>query len=155
MNNPWFRVTITLDGTTLHFEHPTQPALRPGGWMEKVKKRNGDLSNGFWGTPLTTSTSALPPITESKPEIIMTKPSPQREISIQELRDHEDDASPWFVLKGEVYDGTPFLGAHPGGATSITSAAAQDITDEFGFGFCDGWEGGCGSGQGGAPESVG
>lgn len=37
MNNPWFRVTISKEGDYLRFEHPTQPALMPGGWMERVK----------------------------------------------------------------------------------------------------------------------
>ncbi|PQE28867.1 nitrate reductase protein [Rutstroemia sp. NJR-2017a BBW] len=61
----------------------------------------------------------------------MTKDGITREISIEELRAHDNDQEPWFVLNGEVYDGTAFLDAHPGGATSITGAAAQDATDEF------------------------
>ena len=49
MNNPWYRVTISLENDYLRFEHPTQPALKPGGWMERVKKAGGNLANGFWG----------------------------------------------------------------------------------------------------------
>lgn len=45
MNNPWFRVTISKEGEFLRFEHPTQPALMPGGWMERVKK-----AGGIWPT---------------------------------------------------------------------------------------------------------
>ncbi|OAQ99488.1 hypothetical protein LLEC1_08026, partial [Akanthomyces lecanii] len=37
MNNPWFRVVVHKDQGSLRFEHPTQPALMPGGWMERVK----------------------------------------------------------------------------------------------------------------------
>lgn len=37
MNNLWFRVTINKEGGILRFEHPTQPAMMSGGWMEKVK----------------------------------------------------------------------------------------------------------------------
>ncbi|KAJ7602944.1 cytochrome b5-like heme/steroid binding domain-containing protein, partial [Mycena rosella] len=44
---------------------------------------------------------------------------------------HEGRESPWFVLQGEVYDGTRFLEEHPGGAQSIVGAAAADATDEF------------------------
>ena len=46
MNNPWFRITIANNNGVLKFEHPTQPALIPGGWMERVKKEGGDLANG-------------------------------------------------------------------------------------------------------------
>jgi nitrate reductase (NAD(P)H) len=41
------------------------------------------------------------------------------------------EKEPWFVVNGEVYDGTAFLEGHPGGATSIIGAAGQDATDEF------------------------
>ena len=51
MNNPWFRVTITTENGRLKFEHPTHPT-KAGGWMERVKKAGGDLTNGFWGEAL-------------------------------------------------------------------------------------------------------
>lgn len=129
MNNPWFRVTITRVGDHLHFEHPNQAALIPGGWMEKVKERGGDLTNGFWGESMNGEVETA--AKEEKVEINMTKDDIKREISIEELREHEGEAEPWFVVHGEVYDGTAFLAGHPGGATSITGAAAQDASDEF------------------------
>jgi nitrate reductase (NAD(P)H) len=64
-------------------------------------------------------------------EIKMVKDGVGREISIDELRKHDGDSEPWFVVNGEVYDGTKFLEGHPGGATSIIGAAGQDTTDEF------------------------
>ncbi|PQE11450.1 nitrate reductase protein [Rutstroemia sp. NJR-2017a WRK4] len=130
MNNPWYRITITKEGDSLRFEHPTQPALMPGGWMERVKAQGGNLANGFWGEKVGGEEESSTPVEEKK-EIKMTKDGITREISIEELRAHDNDQEPWFVLNGEVYDGTPFLDAHPGGATSITGAAAQDATDEF------------------------
>merc|ERR1712169_130050 len=60
MNNPWYRVTITLEGDYLRFEHPTQPALMPGGWMERVKKAGGNLANGFWGEKLDARNKSYP-----------------------------------------------------------------------------------------------
>lgn len=130
MNNPWFRVTITKDGDFLHFEHPTQPALIPGGWMEKVKSRGGNLANGFWGEKMGGEDEKEAVVEEVK-EIKMTKDGVTAEVSIDELRKHDGDANPWFVVNGEVYDGTAFLEGHPGGATSIVGAAGQDATDEF------------------------
>ncbi|KAH7383699.1 putative nitrate reductase [Cadophora sp. MPI-SDFR-AT-0126] len=129
MNNPWYRVTITKEGDSLHFEHPTQPALMPGGWMEKVKAKGGNLANGFWGESMGGEEEAG--IAEPKKEIKMTKDGLDRSITIDELRKHDEDTNPWFVVNGEVYDGTAFLEGHPGGATSITGAAGQDATDEF------------------------
>ena len=130
MNNPWFRVTISKEGDYLRFEHPTQPALMPGGWMERVKKAGGDLSNGFWGEKIGDGDGVAAPKTQAK-EVSMTKEGLKNAITIDELRKHDKAESPWFIVNGEVYDGTKFLEGHPGGAQSIISAAGLDSTDEF------------------------
>lgn len=130
MNNPWFRVTITLEGDYLRFEHPTQPALMPGGWMERVKKAGGNLANGFWGEKLEGEDKQVPE-TEQPKEISMVKEGLKNPITIDELRKHDGEKQPWFVVNGEVYDGTAFLDGHPGGAQSIISAAGLDSTEEF------------------------
>ncbi|TVY82040.1 Nitrate reductase [NADPH] [Lachnellula suecica] len=130
MNNPWYRVTITQEGNSLKFEHPTQPALMPGGWMEKVKKRGGNLSNGFWGEKMG-GEGEEEVVVEAKAEIVLTKAGVDKKITIDELRKHDGEKDPWFVVNGEVFDGTAFLEGHPGGATSIVGAAGQDATDEF------------------------
>ncbi|KAK5944309.1 hypothetical protein PMZ80_003590 [Knufia obscura] len=130
MNNPWFRVTIDVQGDTMRFEHPTQPALMPGGWMERVKKAGGNLANGFWGEKLEGEEQDLAEIEQPK-EICMIKEGLKVPITIDELRKHDREESPWFVLNGEVYDGTKFLEEHPGGAQSIISAAGVDTTEEF------------------------
>ena len=130
MNNPWYRITIAKEGDYLRFEHPTQPALMPGGWMEKVKARGGNPGNGFWGEKMG-GEGEEEVVVEVKKEIVMTKEGLNKTITIDELRKHDTDAEPWFVVNGEVYDGTKFLEGHPGGATSIVGAAGQDSTDEF------------------------
>lgn len=130
MNNPWFRITISKEKDCLRFEHPTQPALLPGGWMERVKKAGGNLANGFWGEQLG-GDDASEPVAEVAKEIVMTKDGLKTSITIDELRKHDTGSAPWFVVNGEVYDGTAFLKEHPGGAQSIVSAAGLDSTDEF------------------------
>lgn len=130
MNNPWYRIAIHNEDDSLRFEHPTQPALIPGGWMERVKKAGGNLTNGYWGERIDgeeTEAAAVEPLKEIK----MTKDGVSREITIDELRKHDKADQPWFVVNGEVYDGTAFLEGHPGGAQSIISAAGMDATDEF------------------------
>lgn len=131
MNNPWYRVTISRDKDSLKFEHPTQPALLPGGWMERVKKAGGDLSNGFWGEKIGLSNEENENNVEEVNDIVMVKAGLHRTVTLDELRKHNGEDSPWFVVRGEVYDGTPFLEEHPGGKQSIVSAAALDSTDEF------------------------
>jgi nitrate reductase (NAD(P)H) len=130
MNNPWFRIAITNDHGNLTFEHPTQPALQPGGWMEKVKKVGGNLTNGYWGERWGDE-EVTEAVEEEAPAIKMTKDGLEKVITLAELREHDKEDSPWFVVNGEVYDGTAFLEGHPGGASSITSAAALDSSDEF------------------------
>src|ERR1700730_14869101 len=98
--------------------------------MERVKKNGGNLTNGFWGENIGAEGETKVVVEEVK-EIKMVKDGVDREISIDELRKHDGNTEPWFVVNGEVYDGTKFLEGHPGGATSIIGAAGQDATDEF------------------------
>lgn len=130
MNNPWYRVVIHRDGHQLRFEHPTQPALMPGGWMERVKKAGGNLANGFWGEKVSGEEEAAVE-QEGEKEICMVNKDVKRDIAIDELRKHDGEDHPWFVVQGQVYDGTKFLEGHPGGAASIIGAAGQDVTEEF------------------------
>ncbi|KAF2742118.1 hypothetical protein M011DRAFT_433706 [Sporormia fimetaria CBS 119925] len=129
MNNCWYRVLIHREEHRLHFEHPTQPALIPGGWMERAKKSGRDLTDGFWGEGVLSA--AIPEAVAQQEEIVMTNADIDREISMEELQSHNGADEPWFVVHGQVYDGTRFLDEHPGGAQSIVSAAAMDVTDEF------------------------
>ncbi|TQB75044.1 hypothetical protein MPDQ_003840 [Monascus purpureus] len=127
MNNPWFRVTITNENGRLKFEHPTHPT-KTGGWMERVKKAGGDLANGYWGE---TVQGEAPAQQESAKEINMRREGLSRLIELQELKDHVSNGEPWFIVNGEVYDGTEFLRDHPGGAQSIISSAGMDVSEEF------------------------
>ncbi|WIA11609.1 hypothetical protein OEZ85_011714 [Tetradesmus obliquus] len=55
-----------------------------------------------------------------------------REISMQEVEQHSSrEKGVWFVRDGKVYDVTPFLDKHPGGAAIIESLAGQNATDDF------------------------
>ena len=98
--------------------------------MERVKKAGGNLTNGAWGEKLD-GEEPQAPAAEQAVEIKMTKDGLNREITIDELKKHDKEDDPWFVVNGEVYDGTAFLKDHPGGAQSIISAAGLDSTDEF------------------------
>lgn len=134
MHNSWFRIAIRKEegGQILRFEHPTQPALQKGGWMERVNNEGGDLLDSNWGERTDKSESTGPAVKQRKKDIVVLKnDSVTRIIDIDELRKHDKSDEPWFVVDGEVYDGTGFLKEHPGGVTSITAAAGLDATDEF------------------------
>lgn len=129
MNNPWYRITINCEGSSLLFEHPIQPASIPGGWMEKAKRRGANLTNGYWGEQIMKDEDDSQASSQDA-EVSMTKSGLDKLIHLDELRSHTQ-GEPWFVLDGQVYDGTSFLESHPGGAQSIVSAAATDVTEEF------------------------
>lgn len=134
MNNPWFRVVVHREeegGGVLRFEHPTVPILNVDGWMDRVKKEGGDLTNGFWGEKAPGEGESAVVAVQPVKEISLVNKDVKREISLGELKDHEGEEEPWFVLDGEVYDGTRFLEGHPGGAASIIGAAGQDVVEEF------------------------
>ena len=137
MNNPWFRIALrkeTLENGTIkvRFEHPTQPALMKGGWMERVKKEGGNLTGANWGErdPSSLNTPQEPnPAAET---VKMTNDSISRIIEITEFLSHSSkECGTWFVVEGEVYTGTPFLSAHPGGEKSILVVGGTDCTEEF------------------------
>lgn len=98
--------------------------------MERVKKFGGDLSNGYWGEKIV-GDEGHERVLEDEVEIKLTNDGVTSTISLDDLREHDKENSPWFVLDGEVYDGTAYLKDHPGGAQSIISVAATDATDEF------------------------
>lgn len=129
MNNPWYRAVIQREGNVLMFEHPTQPATMPGGWMERMKKEGRDISDGFWGGKQQSQSSTI--VYSEPKEIAKVKPELENIITLEELYQHTGHDKPWFVIDGEVYDGTTYLDEHPGGAVSITSVAGSDATEEF------------------------
>ncbi|GAA5984122.1 hypothetical protein JCM10908_006059 [Rhodotorula pacifica] len=138
MNNWWFRVAIhaSVDANgadVLTFEHPTMPGLQSGGWMERIKENGQNPANPSFLVlaPEDDDDNETAPKPVVKPAVIMTKPGVDRRITMDELRAHNKESEPWFVVHGEVYDGTGFLKEHPGGSESITLVAGEDATEDF------------------------
>ncbi|KAL7410259.1 hypothetical protein BDY24DRAFT_400640 [Mrakia frigida] len=131
MNNWWFRVAIhSPTPTTLLFEHPTLAGTKDGGWMQRMKDEGRDISNPMFRNAVG-SDAAVPTAMVAKQEVVMTKEGVNRKISMEEVKAHSSPEEPWFVVLGEVYDGTGFLKDHPGGAESITLMAGEDATEDF------------------------
>ena len=78
--------------------------------MQRNKSAGGDLTNGFFGERISGEEPLEPPAQEA--EIKMTSDDVSSTIAVDELREHDKEDSPWFVLNGEVYDGTSFLKEH-------------------------------------------
>jgi nitrate reductase (NAD(P)H) len=119
MNNCVYKVKIhptpTPDGRfALAFEHPTIAGPTVGGWMNRAADKEAAAS-----VQTVVETSAT------------TTNGYSRVISMAEVEKHDTEESAWFVYEGKVYDATPFLKDHPGGADSILLVAGTDATDEF------------------------
>nr|ABP97095.1 nitrate reductase [Chlorella vulgaris] len=115
MNNCCYRVKIhprqTTDGRfALQFEHPTIAGPTVGGWMNRAE-----------------DVAAAAAVTVAPPPA----PAGAKSFTMAEVEQHTTMESAWFVVDGKVYDATPFLKDHPGGADSILLVAGTDATDEF------------------------
>ncbi len=51
--------------------------------------------------------------------------------SFTDVSTHSDDSSCWTVVRGNVYDLTPFIQKHPGGAKNIMKICGIDGTELF------------------------
>lgn len=116
-NNCIYRVRLhpqpAADGRfSLLFEHPTVAGTTVGGWMNRADKAAA-------------VEAAAPPAAPPPPA------GGARVFSMEEVEKHDTKASAWFVYEGRVFDATPFLKDHPGGADSILLVAGTDATDEF------------------------
>jgi len=116
MNNCVFRCKVHKEPFAgkfcFRFEHPTVAGANPGGWMERE------------ALAAQQDTVALPP---KKVE----KHAGTAKFTMEEVEKHDSKESAWFVYHGKVYDATPFLKDHPGGADSILLVAGTDATEEF------------------------
>lgn len=125
MNNSYFRIKVhrVADQITglpaLKFQHPTLAGPGNfGGWFEELSLGKAD--------------APPPPAPPAAPsEKVKSKVGEFKVYSMEEVEKHDTPKDCWFVVKGKVYDGTPFLNDHPGGASSILITGGTDCTDEF------------------------
>jgi nitrate reductase (NAD(P)H) len=121
MNNCWFRVKISVckphkGEVGLIFEHPTQPGNQSGGWMEREK-----CVKSLSYSSQTLKKSISTPLMNTASKVYTNS----------DLKKHNSPESAWIVVHGNVYDCTPFIKEHPGGADSILINAGTDCTEEF------------------------
>lgn len=57
--------------------------------------------------------------------------SNRRLISMSEVKQHQTEESMWTVLKGRVYNISPYMKFHPGGVDMLMKAVGKDCTSLF------------------------
>ncbi|XP_077213889.1 cytochrome b5 domain-containing protein RLF-like isoform X2 [Tasmannia lanceolata] len=71
-------------------------------------------------------------ITRTHPDLAGLKgQSNRRLISMDEVKQHKTEGSIWTVLKGRVYNISPYMKFHPGGVDMLMKAAGKDCTSLF------------------------
>ncbi|XP_061353468.1 cytochrome b5 domain-containing protein RLF [Gastrolobium bilobum] len=71
-------------------------------------------------------------LTRSHPDLAGLKgQSNRRLISMDEVKKHQTEGQMWTVLKGRVYNISPYMKFHPGGVDMLMKAVGKDCTSIF------------------------
>ncbi|KAM6595039.1 hypothetical protein CsatA_002742 [Cannabis sativa] len=71
-------------------------------------------------------------LTQTHPDLADLKgQSNKRLISMKEVKQHQTEGSMWTVLKGRVYNLSPYMRFHPGGVDMLKKAVGKDCTALF------------------------
>jgi len=113
--------------------HPHSPAAMPTKTSDTLEKARGKvaLEPGYsmvaWMRLSTGAdlTGGVGLVDEDEDE------ETWREWSLDEVRKHNTPEDAWMVLRGKVYNVTPYLRYHPGGVDTILKAAGTDGTALF------------------------
>ncbi|GLT37083.1 hypothetical protein SLA2020_114190 [Shorea laevis] len=71
-------------------------------------------------------------LTQTHPDLAGLKgQSNKRLISMNEVKQHQTEGSMWTVLKGRVYNLSPYMKFHPGGVDMLMKAVGKDSTSLF------------------------
>lgn len=71
-------------------------------------------------------------LTQTHPDLAGLKGSSNRRlISMDEVKQHKSEGDNWTVLKGRVYNISPYMKFHPGGEDMLMKAAGKDCTALF------------------------
>ncbi|CAO3645984.1 unnamed protein product [Cunninghamella blakesleeana] len=112
MNNCWYRVKfqwLSEHALAVEAHHPTLAGPMPGGWMNQQSSQEENETK----TVKLEKNNSLPTFT------------------MDQVALHTEINDCWIVVHDCVYDCTPFMKDHPGGASSILITAGTDTTEEF------------------------
>ena len=154
-NNCCFRVNINSrvdEGgrPKLWFEHPTLAGQQKGGWMTKdsgkpVTAGFGNLAKFLEDQEAAEAAKeatefnraqahkAIPRVI-SNPNTASLQNSTSAKtkgFTMKEVEAHNKEDDCWIVVRDKVYDCTPYMEDHPGGADSILILGGTDATEDF------------------------
>ncbi|KAJ9158816.1 hypothetical protein P3X46_024362 [Hevea brasiliensis] len=114
------RVASTDVGTSVTNSQKQKPAARKPAARAKVPFEKG-YSQMDWLK-----------LTQTHPDLAGLKgQSNKRLISMNEVKQHQNEGSMWTVLKGRVYNLSPYMKFHPGGVDMLMKAVGKDCTSLF------------------------
>lgn len=142
--------TISINGATeLRFVHPTQEAgMSVVGWMQADHQLPAPappirMPKPHSSAALSTLSSYADENTDFYDSEIASEAFSEdaavdgvdlrylNSYTLDEVAIHDSEESAWIVVRDKVYDCTPFLKEHPGGASSILMVAGTDTTEDF------------------------
>ncbi|KAK3243444.1 hypothetical protein CYMTET_23922 [Cymbomonas tetramitiformis] len=92
-----------------------------------------DTKEIFKKTPLAPGYSQMAwmRLTQTHPDLAGLKGARPGRLTMAEVKKHKTPEDAWMVLRGKVYNISPYLDFHPGGRKSLMAAAGKDGTKLF------------------------
>eukprot|EP00954_Amorphochlora_amoebiformis_P015662 1229069-Amorphochlora_amoeboformis.AAC.1 len=59
------------------------------------------------------------------------EPITDKEYTLEEIAKHNKDDDCWIVVEGKVYNASPYMSNHPGGAYAIVQFGGEDATEDY------------------------
>eukprot|EP00898_Chlorokybus_atmophyticus_P001101 jgi/Chlat1/1992/Chrsp158S02294 len=70
-------------------------------------------------------------VTKTRPNLNGLNGQPLRRVTMEEVKRHKSPDDAWMVLRGKVYNISPYLSFHPGGRDKLMLGAGRDGTTLF------------------------
>lgn len=127
-------VVLVVLGLSIYTDSSPVPAASYGSPTGTVATPSGE-SGSPTGSPVAPTPTGNPtgkPVS-IPPRVTPTTPNPPAPniFTIANVAAHNSASSCYSVVSGSVYDLTPWISQHPGGAQAILSMCGVDATDAF------------------------
>jgi len=133
-------ITIDAEGSVLNQDGQKIPGLHAAGEVTGGVHGNNRLGGNsllectvfgtIVGKKLPVKERTYKSTLSQQPEVSESKKN-DREISVEELEEHNEEGDCWVAIHGKVYDLTEFVEEHPGGAESVHVLAGDDGSEAF------------------------
>ncbi|MCC7160563.1 cytochrome b5 domain-containing protein [Candidatus Nomurabacteria bacterium] len=114
---------VTLGASML----PSSKKTSPDYTINNTTNTNTTSANGSNVSTKPTQTTGTPKPSTPTPKPVNTTPS----YTLTQVGAHSNSSSCWTIVRSTVYDLTPWIDQHPGGAGAILSMCGIDATADF------------------------